>query len=89
MRKSDFSKIFAIALMSASMLYVPKAEAMIPVIDGTSIANTIKDWMNNIKETKLVTDTVALQIRPVPQSATPKKAFPNTLSKIRKRLKKS
>ncbi len=49
MRKSDFSKIFAIALMSASMLYVPKAEAMIPVIDGTSIANTIKDWMNNIK----------------------------------------
>lgn len=59
MRKSDFSKIFAIALMSASMLYVPKAEAMIPVIDGTSIANTIKDWMNNIKETKLVTDTVA------------------------------
>ena len=32
MRKSDFSKIFAIALMSASMLYVPKAEAMIPVI---------------------------------------------------------
>lgn len=89
MRKSDFSKIFAIALMSASMLYVPKAEAMIPVIDGTSIANTIKDWMNNIKETKLVTDTVAFANKTSAAIGDAKKAFPNTLSKIRKRPKKS
>lgn len=59
MRKSGISIIYTVSLICASFVLARPASALIPVIDAASTTNAINDFMQSVKETKFVTDTVS------------------------------